>query len=146
MASGPEQGSLAGGEAMEAPACGTAQEGAGQAVARTFTQEDERLEGLDVRDAAAGIPDCRTCGACCAFSREWPRFGLESEAALARIPAYLVDDEHGRMRCEGERCAALKGEVGVATGCAVYEARPDVCRECQPGDGACLMARRSFGL
>lgn len=89
---------------------------------------------------------CQDCGACCAFSREWPRFSLEDDAALARIPQDLVDDGEGRMRCEGDRCAALAGEVGVATSCTIYEVRPDVCRACLPGDDACLMARHRYGL
>ena len=28
----------------------------------------------------------------------------------------------------------------------VHAVRPDVCRACQPGDEACLIARRRFGL
>jgi Fe-S-cluster containining protein len=90
--------------------------------------------------------DCQTCGACCAFSAEWPRFSLESEAALARIPPGYVDDGLGRMRCEGDRCAALVGEVGISTACAIYTVRPDVCRACEPGDDACRMARRHFNM
>jgi uncharacterized protein len=89
---------------------------------------------------------CRACGACCAFSAEWPRFSLEDDAALDRIPAALVDEGAGRMRCEGDRCAALVGEVGVSTSCAIYTVRPDVCRACQPGGEDCEMARRRFGM
>jgi Fe-S-cluster containining protein len=89
---------------------------------------------------------CQACGACCAYSREWPRFSLEDDAALARIPARFVDDEGGRMRCVGDRCTALVGEVGVATSCAVYAVRPDVCRLCLPGDDECLRARALFNL
>lgn len=50
------------------------------------------------------------------------------------------------MRCEGHRCAALVGEVGIATACAVYEVRPEVCRACLPGDDECRTARSRFGL
>ena len=50
---------------------------------------------------------CQSCGACCAYSREWPRFTTESESDLERIPPALVDDSLGRMRCNGDRCAAL---------------------------------------
>jgi hypothetical protein len=50
------------------------------------------------------------------------------------------------MRCVGDRCVALIGEIGVATACGVYADRPVVCRDCEPGDEACLMARRRFGL
>ncbi len=94
----------------------------------------------------AGEFDCQKCGACCAHSADWPRFALETDAALARIPSVYVDDARGRMRCEGDRCTALAGEVGVETACVVYAVRPDVCRDCLPGDDACLMARRRFGL
>ena len=90
--------------------------------------------------------DCRTCGACCAFARDWPRFTLETEAELERIPAKWVRADQGGMRCAGDRCAALTGEVGVATSCALYAVRPQVCRACEPGDDACLTARRRFGL
>jgi Fe-S-cluster containining protein len=71
---------------------------------------------------------------------------LEDDAALARIPPAFVDDQQGRMRCNGDRCAALVGEVGVSTSCAIYADRPDVCRACLPGDGACETARRHFNL
>lgn len=89
---------------------------------------------------------CQTCGACCAYSREWPRFFTEEEAALRLIPAAYADHHQGRMRCVGDRCSALTGEVGVHTSCAVYGVRPEVCRACEPGDDACGMARRRFGL
>jgi Fe-S-cluster containining protein len=96
--------------------------------------------------AGDGGSMCRACGACCAFSREWPRFSLEDDAALDRIPRRFVDHDGGRMRCNGDRCSALVGEVGVATACAVYAVRPDVCRACLPGDYACRMARSRFKL
>ena len=86
------------------------------------------------------------CGACCAYSPDWPRFSTEDEAALDLIPAGLVNDGLSGMRCVGDRCAALRGEVGVAASCAIYAARPEVCRTCMPGDVECGMARRRFGL
>lgn len=89
---------------------------------------------------------CQTCGACCAYSAEWPRFSLEDDATLARIPRAYVDDSDARMRCDGNRCAALVGEVGVKTTCAVYAVRPEVCRTCVPADDACLTARRHYNL
>jgi uncharacterized protein len=89
---------------------------------------------------------CQACGACCAYSRDWPRFTTETEAEIARVPAELVDDDLARIRCHGDRCSALVGEVGVSTSCAIYSVRPDVCRACEPGDEACAMARQRFGL
>lgn len=89
---------------------------------------------------------CNACGACCAYSADWPRFTLEDDTAIARLPQELVDKRLTGMRCDGSRCSALKGEVGVATSCTVYALRPDVCRECQPGDAACVIARERYGL
>jgi Fe-S-cluster containining protein len=71
---------------------------------------------------------------------------LESDADLDLIPSAYVDDGLGRMRCNGDRCSALVGEVGKSTACAVYAVRPEVCRACLPGDDACKMARQRFGL
>jgi len=85
--------------------------------------------------------DCRLCGACCSFSREWPRFTLEEDAYLDSIPPEFVNETESGMRCVGDRCSALIGEVGRSTSCGIYSQRPDVCRACQPGDDACRMAR-----
>ena len=90
--------------------------------------------------------DCQTCGACCSYSQTWPRFTLEDDAAIARIPAALVNDAGSGMRCTGDRCAALTGTVGVSVSCKAYNQRPDVCRECSPGDEACTIARAGFNL
>jgi Fe-S-cluster containining protein len=95
---------------------------------------------------AEGMALCRTCGACCSFSRDWPRFTTEDDVDLDRIPNEFVDHGLGRLRCNGDRCTALVGEVGVSTSCAIYSVRPDVCRACEPGDEACRLARHRFGL
>ncbi|MGH6830351.1 MAG: YkgJ family cysteine cluster protein [Methylocella sp.] len=92
------------------------------------------------------ISPCRTCGACCSFARDWPRFTTEDDADLGRIPSAFVAADFSGMRCDGNRCSALLGEVGVSTLCSVYTARPVVCRTCEPGDEACGIARRRFGL
>ncbi|HEU4827165.1 MAG TPA: YkgJ family cysteine cluster protein [Dongiaceae bacterium] len=89
---------------------------------------------------------CRACGACCSFARDWPRFSTEDESDLARIPSTLVAADLAGMRCDGNRCSALVGKVGVATSCTVYDIRPVVCRACEPGSEACGMARHRFGL
>ncbi len=101
--------------------------------------DQERPESLD-------SDLCQSCGACCAYSADWPRFTLEPDEDLDRIPEALVDPGLGGMRCDGERCSALQGKVGVATACAIYAVRPLVCRDCLPGDEACVMARRRYGF
>lgn len=88
------------------------------------------------------VPDCETCGACCAFSWEWPTFIGERDGE--DVPEYLT--ENGRMRCDGDRCAALMGAIGVETHCRVYDVRPLVCREFTAGSQACHMVRAHFGL
>jgi Fe-S-cluster containining protein len=89
---------------------------------------------------------CRTCGACCSFSRDWPRFTTETDAEIALIASKFVRDDLRGMRCNGDRCSALVGDVGTSTSCAVYAVRPDVCRTCVAGDEACRMARQKIGL
>jgi Fe-S-cluster containining protein len=62
------------------------------------------------------------------------------------IPDELIDFEHGRMLCHGNRCSALVGKLGSRAQCSVYQNRPLVCREFQPGSEDCLTVRRSFDL
>lgn len=89
---------------------------------------------------------CQSCGACCAYSADWPRFWTETDEEIARIPAGLVAEDGAAMACDGDRCRALRGEIGIATHCAIYDRRPEVCRACEPGDDACRMAREHYGL
>jgi len=101
--------------------------------------------------AAANQPStsdspCRSCGACCAYSENWPRFSTEDDAALELIPAKFVNKKQSGMRCDGDRCSALLGRVGIETSCTIYAVRPEVCRTCMPGDAECDMARRKWGL
>jgi uncharacterized protein len=89
---------------------------------------------------------CQACGACCAYSQNWPRFTTEDDAALDLIPEDYVNERQSGMRCDGDRCSALSGQIGVRTSCAIYAVRPEVCRTCMPGDVECGMARRRYGL
>jgi Fe-S-cluster containining protein len=93
------------------------------------------------------VSPCTSCGACCSYSREWPRFTTEPDDVLDRIPQDLINDSLSGMRCQnGERCSALRGRIGIETSCSIYADRPEVCRACLPGDDACSMARAKFGL
>jgi Fe-S-cluster containining protein len=93
-----------------------------------------------------GDGPCQACGACCAYSRNWPRFSTEDDAALDRIPRQFVNETQSGMRCDGERCSALTGQIGIATSCGIYPVRPEVCRTCMPGDPECDAARRRYRL
>ena len=102
---------------------------------------------MEVIDSnTGGASPCQACGACCATSRNWPRFTTEDDAALDLIPHEFVNEKLSGMRCDGERCSALQGKVGVATSCGIYAMRPEVCRTCMPGDAECATARRRYGL
>jgi hypothetical protein len=50
------------------------------------------------------------------------------------------------MKCIGDRCVALVGEIGRKVGCSVYKSRPAVCKAFQPGTDACAEVRRWFKL
>ena len=89
---------------------------------------------------------CQSCGACCSYSENWPRFTTEDDAALNLIPEKFVNERLSGMRCEGNRCSALSGKVGETTACTIYAVRPEVCRTCMPGDPECAMARKRHGL
>ena len=80
---------------------------------------------------------CQACGACCSYSQNWPRFTTEDDAALDLIAEKFVNEKLSGMRCDGDRCSALSGQIGVATSCAIYAGRPYVCRTCMPGDAEC---------
>ena len=71
---------------------------------------------------------CQACGACCSYSANWPRFTTEDDAALDLIPGRFVNERQSGMRCDGERCAALSGKIGVKTACTIYAVRPGQCR------------------
>jgi hypothetical protein len=112
--------------------------------------EDMPSQALENSESAvhadsSGSP-CQACGACCSYSANWPRFTIEDDAALDLIPEKFVNDRLSGMRCEGDRCSALTGKVGVATACGIYALRPEVCRTCMPGDVECDMARKRHGL
>ncbi|MBR0873758.1 YkgJ family cysteine cluster protein [Bradyrhizobium tropiciagri] len=101
---------------------------------------------VDREIESAEASPCQSCGACCSYSENWPRFTIEDDDQLDLIPPELVNARQSGMRCDGDRCAALSGKVGEATCCTIYAVRPEVCRTCMPGDAECAMARRRHGL
>jgi len=88
--------------------------------------------------------DCNTCGACCAYTADWPMLeSSEDHGPEGPEPEWVVD---GHIRWAGDRCGALRGVVGVSTRCIIYARRPSPCRGCGPGSTSCLVARRHHGL
>lgn len=97
-------------------------------------------------DATEDSP-CQRCGACCASFRV-AFYWAEGEA----LPPALVQPLRRLEACmagtdtAAPHCAALEGEVGRSTRCAVYARRPSPCRSVQPGDAQCLRARDRHDL
>ncbi len=101
---------------------------------------------------------CQACGACCAsFRVSFPCYEVDA-APGGRVPEALVESVGHDLVCmrgtasSPSRCVALRGTIGEAVSCAIYEFRPVVCREFAPlaavghGDEACDAARRRHGL
>lgn len=75
-----------------------------------------------------------------------------------RVPSGLVEPVTAHLVCmrgtavAPMRCVALRGRIGEAVSCAIYEFRPHVCRDFAPlaaigrGDEACNDARRRHHL
>ena len=100
--------------------------------------------------ASADTP-CTTCGACCAAFRV--DFSVhERESLGGSVPDGLtveVTDTVCRLRGTDHtpaRCAALTGTIGLKVACAIYEWRPNPCREFAARDWACDRARARHGL
>ena len=109
------------------------------------------VSGNVITDPDAEIPDCMTCGACCAAF-------VVVDAENADIPEDKVwivqslrngSEPGGRFirRREGDlACAGLEGRVGDRVNCTIYDARPKMCREFEAGSDRCHAVRRAFGI
>lgn len=101
---------------------------------------------------------CTSCGACCATFRVEFHCGDLDDEPGGRVPAALAERVTAAMACmrgterQPPRCIALRGEIGRAVSCAIYESRPGPCSEFAPlaaagrGDEACNEARRRHHL
>ncbi len=101
---------------------------------------------------------CQSCGACCASYRvSFPCHEVD-DLPGGSVPAALVEEIAPHVVCmrgtgsAPMRCVALRGTVGEAVFCAIYEFRSSACRDFAPlaalgrGDEACNEARRRHGL
>ena len=60
--------------------------------------------------------------------------------------SYEADDGVRCMKAGDDgRCGALKGQPGIAVSCGIYDRRPAVCADFQPGSDFCRDARRNAG-
>jgi Fe-S-cluster containining protein len=118
-----------------------------QSGSRPQHEVERHAAGGSGSNAGFGVMiDCQTCGACCAYSHDWPELGDDPDGN--DIPIDLIDCDVGRMKCDGDRCIALKGVIGVSVSCSVYAVRPAVCREFDPTKRMrdCNLVRAWHGL
>lgn len=112
-----------------------------------------RLERSVVTPADAEIPDCVTCGVCCAsLLCVGVRPGEEPDRELTwsvtksdeegewEVDLYLRRDE------ETLACTQLEGNLGEHATCRIYESRPKMCREFDAGSDRCHALRRAYGV
>ena len=106
------------------------------------------------------IFDCQACGACCCNTDENRSEGyvdyvqvtrraiLSRNRSLLRKLTVLNDagERHMKLRGPEQRCAALRGRVGVQVSCSIYALRPPSCRQVEPGSRECRRDRRERGI
>ncbi len=105
--------------------------------------------------------DCRTCGACCAsLAEDRPTLADVLPSDLARMSPRTVrlrvlreHDAHGTKTAWKQQvtgpfaghkacvCSALRGSLLSRVSCGMYDERPDVCREFEPGSKRCKEVR-----
>jgi uncharacterized protein len=98
--------------------------------------------------------DCQSCGACChgldvsLTETEESVFRRDPKLEpLTQLEAIAPGWEARFMRRDGtnDRCVALS-VLGPRCHCTIYDRRPQLCRELEPGSESCLEARRRAGL
>jgi hypothetical protein len=105
-------------------------------------------ESACMRWEAANDLDCLTCGACCREAYDSVEIG-NNEPVLARYPEWIDrESKRNKLRRNGDRCIALQGGYTCTEAyiCAIYDERPQTCRDFERGSDNCLDARRRVGL
>ena len=101
---------------------------------------------------------CQQCGACCATFRVTFHRSERNDEPAGFVPAGMAGEETASLcRMEGTdryppRCVALRGQIGEAVRCVIYEYRPSPCRDFHSHgvfgieNAACNTARARHGL
>lgn len=108
---------------------------------------------------------CLSCGACCSYYaytelclpvEDGPLMGDDKytiynhqDLMVRKVDTneppepYSVDYWLRTKQEDGwKKCIALEGHVGVSVSCSVYDKRPSVCSNFEPGSPACIKTRR----
>ncbi|HMJ08266.1 MAG TPA: YkgJ family cysteine cluster protein, partial [Pyrinomonadaceae bacterium] len=99
------------------------------------------------------VPDCVSCGACCAYLLFVPVSRADSERLNEFVEITLDDSEHQiaidrvlPRNAESGHCVNLSGTLGEQAGCTIYAERPKVCHDFDAGSDRCHEYRRIYGL
>jgi uncharacterized protein len=109
-----------------------------------------RLSNNLITQEDAPIPDCQTCGACCAAL---PCVGVRPDENVAEddywditIGNEIIVDRFVRRNDENFACVALGGTIGEDVSCRIYEDRPKMCHLFEAGSDKCHALRRVYGF
>lgn len=99
-----------------------------------------------------GVPDCLTCGACCAYFHQVAVLDIDPTPRRLTWAVWETEAIAGpktrwlrREPLEGH-CIAFAGRVGQSASCAIYELRPNSCRAFEAGSDRCHAVRRVYGI
>jgi Fe-S-cluster containining protein len=111
------------------------------------------VAGNIITSADEPIPDCMTCGACCASfvcvdvkpdnpisSKDCWDITKQGETSEFTVDRFIKRKE------EDFSCVALEGEIGKEVNCRVYENRPRMCRQFEAGSDRCRAVRRAYNI
>jgi Fe-S-cluster containining protein len=98
------------------------------------------------------VPDCLTCGACCAFFHQIAVLDCDPTPRRLTWMVWDAGNVSGpktrwlRREPDQGHCIAFTGSVGEHARCAIYELRPTSCRAFEAGSDRCRAVRRAYGL
>ncbi len=111
------------------------------------------VAGNIITSPDAPIPDCLTCGACCA---SFVCVDVASDNAVSAKDCWDITkcgksgqftvDRFIKRKETDFSCTALEGEIGENVSCRVYENRPRMCRQFEAGSDRCHAVRRAYGI
>jgi len=101
------------------------------------------------------VPDCLSCGACCAAMlcvgvrpSEDERLSAEEywDITIEGRENEITVDRYLRRDAETLVCAFLHNQPGEPTACKIYERRPQMCHDFDAGSDKCHALRRAYGI
>jgi uncharacterized protein len=106
-----------------------------------------------VTDPSTEVPECLSCGVCCAFAlmvtltpNESGRLNNYWDVTLDGVEKDITINRVLPRSLETGHCTFLNGSLGVKIDCEIYEDRPQPCRDFDAGSDKCHAYRRMYGL